>query len=197
MKDDNIKKALMEAAKRLLSESETPEDITSRQIASLAGTNAAMINYYFGSKDALMSKAVEQLLDAASEIFHAVPDPADSPKERLRKILYEICVVVLKYQSYTKIYVPHLLLEDEISLPFYILPQIREHFGEKKDETRCRIIAYQLVSFLQLAFYRSNEFLHYTGLNLSEKEACERLIDFELELFLPEGEKDESYGISE
>lgn len=186
MAEENQKKALLDAAIKLLKEADSPEKITSRQIAARAGENAAMINYYFGSKDTLMSQAVGEILDVAADVFRSPPNPSDPPKERLRQILRQICKTVLKYQRYTKIYVPHLLLEDEINLPFYVLPQIREHFGPRKSETECRIIAYQMVSFLQLAFYRSNGFLHYAGIDLSKEYACDKLIDWEIEEFLPE-----------
>lgn len=186
MTEENQKTALLKAAVKLLEESAHPEKITSRQIAVRAGANAAMINYYFGSKEALISKAVAQVLDAAAGVFQSPPNPSDPPKERLRQILRQICQVVLKYRRYTKIYVPHLLLEDEISLPLYVLPEIREHFGICRNETECRIIAYEMISFLQLAFYRSDAFLRYAGINLSEENACDKLIDWELEQFLPE-----------
>lgn len=188
MKEDaGLKQTLLEAAKELLQESEKPEDPTSREIAARAGTNAAMINYYFGSKEKLLSEAVDEILDLAAGIFHAPPEPSASPKERLRGILLEVCELMLKYQRYTRIYVPHILLEDDISQPLYVFPEIRAHFGGKRSDTECRIIAYQMISFLQLAFYRSDAFLRYAGMNLSESEACEALIDLELDLFLPEG----------
>lgn len=186
MREDSLKQALLNAAKELLEETREPEELTSRQIAARAGTNAAMINYYFRSKDELLNEAVGGLLDLTAKIFSAPPDPDASPKERLRDMLGKICGVVLRYRRYTQIYVPHILLEDEISLPNYVLPEIREHFGGKRSEAECRIIAYQMISFLQLAFYRSDAFFRYTGMNLSEEEACRMLIDTELDLLLPE-----------
>lgn len=189
MAEEEQKNALLNATVSLLEKSERPEKVTSRQIAACAGMNVAMINYYFGSKEALMSKAVEIILDAASAVFRSPPNPSDPPKERLRRILRQICGIVLKYRRYTKIYVPHLLLEDQISLPLYVLPEIREHFGVRRNETECRIIAYEIVSFLQLVFYRSDAFLQFAGIDLSEERACDKLIDWELERFLPEGKK--------
>lgn len=190
MKDDKgIQQALIDAAKELLESSERPEELTSRQIAARAGSNAAMINYYFGSKEQLITKAVGEILDFSSDIFRSPADPSDPPKEKLRKILKQICAVVLRYRRYTRVYVPHILLENEIDLPFYILPHIRNHFCGERSETECRIIAYQMVSFLQLVFYRAEDFLGYTGINLSYEEACDELIDLELNILMPEGDK--------
>lgn len=184
--EETQKTALLSATVELLEHSERPEAVTSRQIAACAGMNAAMINYYFGSKEKLVSQAVEKILDDAAGIFRMPPNPSAPPRERLRQILTQICQLVLKYRRYTKIYVPHLLLEDEIRLPLYVFPEIREHFGGGRSDMECRVIAYEMISFLQLAFYRSDAFLRYTGMNLSEERACDWLIDWEVELFLPE-----------
>ena len=184
--EENRKEALLDATIELLKGSERPEAVTSRQIAARAGVNTAMINYYFGSKEELESQAVGKILNDAARIFRMPPNPSDPPKERLRQTLKQMCQVVLRYQRYTKIYVPHLLLEDEISLPMYVFPEIREHFGDRRSDMECRVIAYEMISFLQLVFYRSGAFLRYAGMDLSEERACDWLIDWELELFLPE-----------
>jgi AcrR family transcriptional regulator len=184
--EENKKETLLNATVELLKKSDRPETITSRQIAASAGVNTAMINYYFGSKEELETQAVGKILEEAAKIFQMPPNPSDPPKERLRQILKQMCQIVIKYQRYTKIYVPHLLLEEEISLPMYVFPDIREHFGSRRSDMECRVIAYQMISFLQLAFYRSDAFLRYVGMNLSEESASNWLIDWELEIFLPE-----------
>lgn len=189
MNDADQKTALLAAAAALLKEADRPEKITSRQIASRAGVNAAMINYYYGSKEELVAQGVGKILEEAGDVFTVPPSSADRPKERLRRILRQICGVVVKYRRYTRIYVPHLLLEDEINLPQYLLPEIRAHFDAQKSETDCRIIAYQMVSFLQLAFYRAEAFMRYAGIDLSVESACDRLIDWELGVFLPDREE--------
>ncbi len=191
MKDENQKDALLKAAIELLEEAEQPEKVTSRQIAGRAGVNLAMINYYYGSKEALTSQAVSEILDVSAGMFQSPGNPSETPKERLRHILIEICQIVVKYQRYTKIYVPHLLLEDEITLPQLVLPEIRDHFGAKRSETECRIIAYEMISFLQLTFYRTDAFMRYAGINLAIESEVVELIDWELELFLPDSGKDD------
>lgn len=189
IKSNRQKDAILKAAIELLTKSERPEEITSRQIAAHANANLAMINYYFGSKDMLMSQAVSRIMDISAQIFHSPANASESPKERLRNILMNICEIVVKYQRYTKLYVPHLLLDDEITLPQYLLPQIRDHFGNKKGEIECRIIAYEMVSFLQLAFYRSDALARYTGKDWSTERAVKGLINWELEQFMPSEER--------
>lgn len=189
MKNDHQKDALLQATVELLETAEQPEEITTRQIAAHANANPAMINYYYGSKETLMSQAVSKILDISAEIFHAPVNAAESPKERLRHILLEICRAVVKYRRYTKLYIPHLLLEDEITLPQYVLPEIRGHFGNQKSEAECRLIAYEMISFLQLAFYRADSLTRYMGKDWSMESAVRELIDWQLEQFLPGDER--------
>lgn len=190
MKDENQKAALLKATIELLQEAEKPEKVTSRQIASRAGVNLAMINYYFGSKEALTSQAVSEILAVAAGVFQSPADPSKSPKERLRDILREICQVVFKYRRYTKLYIPRLLLEDEITLPQLILPEIRSFFRQGKSEAECRIIAYEMISFLQLAFYRTEAFIRYTGIDYTKEDKVIELIDWEIEQFMPNSGKE-------
>ncbi|WP_411676609.1 TetR/AcrR family transcriptional regulator [Caproicibacter sp.] len=183
---EDLKSQLISAATELLRESGDPTGITSRQIAAAAGTNAAMINYYFGSKDELLTEAVGKMIESEAEWFYSPPDSMDSPKKTLRKILLHLSQMVLHYRRFSKIFIPHILLEDEIVSPVYLLPLLRKHFGTEKSEVECRVIAYQMISFLQLVFYRSDAFLRYAGINLFDESACETLIDLEMDLFLPE-----------
>lgn len=186
MEEQNQKASILKAATELLEKAKEPEKVTSRQIAARAGVNLAMINYYFGSKEALISKAISDILGVMTGIFKYPVDPPEAPKERLRSIFKQLGRSVLKYRRYTRLYVPHILLDDEITLPQYILPEIRDFFGNRKNETECRITAYEMVSFLQLTFYRADAFKQYTGLDLSDEEVVLRLIDWELEKFLPD-----------
>ena len=113
-------------------------------------------------------------------------NPAEAPKERLKNFLIYISQIVIRYKRYSKLYIPHLLLEADISQPQLILPEIREHFGLEKSEEQCRLIAYQLISFLQLIFYRSDAFMLYSGININLENEAERLINTELNLLLPD-----------
>lgn len=182
---------LVQAAIQLLNESETPEEITSRKIASKAGVNVAMINYCFQSKDELLKTAIDQIMqDSVGDIF-AASNTNIPPLNRLWNMLWEICELVVKFRRFTKIYIPYLLLQSEIEIPNHILPTIREYYGNKKSEAECRIIAYQLISFLQLIFYRSDSFYRYTGIHLENPSERKVLLETEFKLLFKEGNTDE------
>lgn len=184
MEQEENKRKLVAAAQNLLEKSDSPERITSRAIAEEAGVNAAMINYYFRSKDNLLTEAVGEIISFSAEQLKS-PDKTKSPKERLRAALWEICEVVVRFRKFSKLFVPQILLNGKIEAPFYLLPDIREHFHGEKDEMECRVIAYEMISFLQLVFYRADEFCKYSGMDLMKQDDRKRLFDLQLDYFLP------------
>lgn len=191
MQKEDVRNVLIQTAKELLLESIAPEQITSRQIAARAGLNLAMINYCFKSKDELMTIAIGQIInESAGNPFYSKSGETP-PLERLWNMLWDLCELVLKFQRFTKIYVPYILLKDGIEAPLYIIPILKEHFGEKKSETECRIIAYQLISFLQLIFYRSEAFHQYSGINLMNQAERKDFLKLEFHLFFNGGETNE------
>lgn len=190
MKQEHQKNLILQTVIRLLEDSDCPEEITTRQIAALAGTNPAMINYYFGSKDALMQQAISSVLNLSADLLNSPPRTDSTPRERLRHFLLRICSQVVKYQKYTKLYIPGLLLTDEILLPQYILPDLRMHFGSRRTESECRIIAFELITFLQLIFYRADSFQAYSGCMMSDQAETEKILDMQLDLLLAFPEKE-------
>lgn len=186
MKSTETKDQLIAAATALLLENEKPETITSRQIATRAGANLAMINYYFKSKDELLNLVIGRIIADSADDFLYSKDTEIPPKERMRKMLYELSETVVKYNRYTKIYMPYILLHEEITVPFYIIPMLKEYFGEQRNELQCKVIAYQLISFIQLIYFRSDAFFRYSGADVMDAETRKNLIDIELNLFLGE-----------
>jgi|GEM_PF-1862482 len=58
-----------------------------RAIAARAGVNVATVHYYFGTKDAIVTKALERFFDQVVVLFEASMDADTDPKERLRRFL--------------------------------------------------------------------------------------------------------------
>ena len=186
MRNDEVKEQLISAAVDLLLEAEKPERITSREIAARSKTNLAMINYYFKSKDQLLNLALSKIMEDSANSFLSAPKTFIPPRERLQKMLCELCEMVVKYKRFTIIYIPYILLHDEIIVPFYIIPILRECFGEKKTELECKVIAYQMISFMQLCLLRADAFQKYSGFDIFDASVRKNLIDMELNLFLGE-----------
>ncbi|ASA21178.1 TetR/AcrR family transcriptional regulator [Paenibacillus donghaensis] len=190
MPAEHAKEQILGATIHLLNQEGNTSNITARKIAAEAHVNLAMINYYFGSKDALIHSAVDTIINERAQELKQADPPDASARDKLKNFLTQLSDLTLKYTKLTKASIPYVLLQGDIDLPHYILPFIREHYRESRSETECRIIAYQLISFCQLAFYRSTDFMRYLSLDVSDKLQRDDMLDTLLKLHLPFDEKE-------
>lgn len=184
MGNKETRNRLIEVTKRLLTEGNSLETLTARCISSEAGVNLAMINYCFKSKDELLKIAVEEIVAAEFNKYATVNSDNSTAKEQLRNVLYHVCKAMLKYSTLTRISIPYILLNEEISLPYDILPFIKKHYEGIKDETQCKVIAFHIVYTMQLIFYRSKDFYRYSGIDIDDELKMEEFLDSQLDLFL-------------
>ncbi len=166
MQNDNVKEQLLSATMKLLTETNNADKITARQIAAESGANLAMINYYFSSKDALISAAVDKLIANRAVELEEIKEKNIPAKQKLTEFLLKMSDITVEYSQYTKATIPYTLLEKEIEEPYYILPMIRACCSDKRTETECRAIAYQLTTFSQIVFFRADDFRKYSGLDI-------------------------------
>lgn len=177
MQSETVKDRLITATMKLLGGGVSPREITARQIAVEASANLAMINYYFASKDSLVNIAVNKLISERADELRKIIKKYISPRDKLFEFLSSMCDIMLEFSDLTRPTIPFLMMESEIELPLYILPIISEFFAGSKTETECKIIAYQMVSFLQLIFYRSTDFFKYSGVDINDMEQRKFLLN--------------------
>jgi AcrR family transcriptional regulator len=175
MSNDNVREQLIKVTIRLLTESRSPGKITARQIAAEAKVNLALINYYFHSKNELLNIAVSIILENKAEKLMEIYSMDIPAKQKLIKFLTTIVEIIMEYTDILKPHISYILLEGDMSTSLQILPIIKEHYTDKS-EAECRIIAYQLISFLQLIFYRSTEFFKYSGIDIMNREERDKLL---------------------
>lgn len=132
MTNQDTRNKLIVTTKHLLTDGTPLETLTARQISNEAGTNLAMINYCFKSKDELLKIAVDEIIAEEFNQHSQMNYPDKSAKEQLRELLLHVYNAMIKYRELTKLSIPYLMLNDEISLPLDILPFIKMHFGTKK-----------------------------------------------------------------
>lgn len=174
---ESSKRHLIDAAKTLLQrDSGIP---TSRDICDTASANLAAINYYFKSKDQLLKTAVDEILEEEYQTLKI--NPSLPSKEKLRYVLYHMSEVVMRYRKLTAVSMPFLLLEDEIQVPLTILPYVQE-LSPKASQSECRIVAYELISFLQLVLYRADDFKRYSGTDVTDSKQMHAVIDHQLQI---------------
>jgi len=186
MKDDDRNKRLLEITVSLLREYDDPDDITTRMIADRAGVNLALINYYYRSKDELLKQAVNEIVSESSENMYGFKGNG-TPKQILHDFIFAISGDLLKYEKYSKIYVPDQLLNDPINIPDKLYPFIRDHFNGRRSDGECRFDAYHITSIFQLIYYRSKDVQNYSGYDIRTDEGRDLLITKILDEILTEG----------
>ena len=176
MENQDTRNKLIEVTQKMLLNGVNVKQLTARRISSEAGTNLAMINYCFKSKDELIKIAVDNIISREfKEYYHN--DDNGSAKIRLRNLLIYTSRITVKYKELTKASMPYLLLQEEIKIPLRILSLIKKHFNSTKTDKVC---------LLQLVFYRDEEFNRYAGIDINDEKQLTEFIDMQLDLLLPE-----------
>ncbi|MGG0823120.1 TetR/AcrR family transcriptional regulator [Paenibacillus turicensis] len=89
---EKIMRATLELTKQ-----EGFEKITIKKIAEASGTNVALVNYYFGSKENLFSESIKLILSSFEHTFTILDDFTISARDRLRQFLLNYLQVIRQY----------------------------------------------------------------------------------------------------
>lgn len=89
---EKIMRATLELTKQ-----EGFDKITIKKIAETSGTNVALVNYYFGSKENLFSESIKLILNSFEHTFAILDDFSISARERLRQFLLDYIEVIRQY----------------------------------------------------------------------------------------------------
>lgn len=138
------KEKVFQAAMQLVLEGKNDKQITTREIASKAGVNLALINYYYQSKENLLSQVVGSLMGDIIEKFNPNNHPDTDAQTRLRSILFSTADAAFRYPSICKIAISQELKSGCQSSCKLIIPLLKEIMTEL-DESDLTIIALQLM----------------------------------------------------
>jgi len=147
MKQDkaNAKTKIYQATLELLASGEEASQISSRQIAAKAGVNLALVNYYYQSKENLLSEVVGNMMGKI--ISQIIEDDDSSPgdaESRLRDILTSTIDVAFMHENICKIAIRTELKRGCVNSCTMIMPFLKEMFtGYSK--TDLDIIALQFM----------------------------------------------------
>ncbi len=85
--DHDVKEALLQAARDCLMQ-KSYHAISTRELAEQAGTTLAMIRYYFGGKEGLLSALIERAADPVARQLSAIENLRElPPADRLRPLM--------------------------------------------------------------------------------------------------------------
>lgn len=171
------KQRILDVTIRMLSEQKDTGNITVRQIAKEANANSALINYYFGSKEKLLNKAVEVCMaDMANKIsFNKLEN--DSPVERLRNMVKGIASFAVNNYYLSDIIISTELKFGNLSSIQIILPLLREIFEGSKTEDELKLLTLQVITPFQIIFLHAPEYKEYLGKDIFDEKQRNELID--------------------
>ena len=172
-----------------MAERSDPSEVTSRAITKEAGVNLAMINYCFGSREALLLAVYEEIQADAFKCntsFAEILSGGLSPKEKLIEVHFQSMKMLLKNHKFAKAVTKYVLMNREISGKRGSLGLIQEYFGGRKSEKECRFIAYELSSLHELAILRYEEIREECGIDLTDDEQLRKYVTEHINMFLAE-----------
>lgn len=95
----DLRPALIAAALELVAESDA-EGVTLRAVARRAGVSAAAPYHHFSDKDALLAAIARDGFDRLAEVQRTVLDSADSPADRLERLVTEYVVFAVRHHTH-------------------------------------------------------------------------------------------------
>jgi AcrR family transcriptional regulator len=138
------KEKIFQAVMELVTEGKTEQQITIREIASRAGVNLALVNYYYQSKENLLSQVVAtmmvEIIDQSVHNSHTYTNA----QTRLRNILLVTADAAFKYHNICKIAISLELKSGCVNSCKLVTPLLKEILTNC-DESDLNIIALQLM----------------------------------------------------
>ena len=176
---ESTKRALKTAACKLLLTCDEWTDVTARAITKEAGVNLAMINYCFGSKEALFFEVFKELQDNVLKCKPEIVEIIKSnrtPKDKLIEGTYQLVKLMLDYFSMSQAVVKFCVLNKKFDLNDPTITLLKEHFGDKKTDGECLLIAYEIESSVELLALRHKEIKEACGIDLTDEEVLRTMI---------------------
>lgn len=186
---EKTKAALLKAAEKLMTECDDLSKVTSRTISGEAGVNLAMINYCFGSREALLYEVFKRFQAetlSRNSVFGEIINSDMPPKEKLILLHYESMKIMLQNFKYVKAVTKYALLDRSISAERRSFSLINEHFGGRKTEAECLFTAYQISSLHELAVLRYEKIRDVCGIDLTDDKILKKYVTDNINMFLEE-----------
>ena len=184
---EESKTALINATENLIMHGKDPSKITTRQITGEAGVSPAMVNYCFGSKEALIYEVFNKLLECAKthnpKLREHMGKKIDNVEE-LQELYFETIRLMLQYRGMLKAIIRYFLEDLDISLSSETIDFIGRYYKGKKTEGECILLAYQLSSINELMVLRAEDISEKCGINLMDDDVLRKVIKDNIESVL-------------
>jgi AcrR family transcriptional regulator len=185
----DIREKIINATIELLEEHNDAGPLTMRLIAEKAGVGLGLINYHFKTREALINDAIGEMMFHAVKPHLAIPSSIDGdPKAAIRAIFRATSDIGMRY-SLGRFAVQFALLQGNMEVPALIVPLVRQYYGKRKDDLEIRLIAFSMVTTMQVAYIRSDAFRLYAGVDIQNEVQRNELIDQIIDQYLFSEEK--------
>jgi AcrR family transcriptional regulator len=108
--EGDARRALIEAAQAILA-ARPAGKLTVREVASRAGCDVALVNYYFGSKDGLLTAALEDALAELREVLETYTRRDGTFEEQVRRMVREPILALGERRHLPRMIIGQILLE--------------------------------------------------------------------------------------
>jgi len=164
--NQETRNTILNVVKKMIEDDMDLNNLTVRQIADRAGVGVGMINYYFKSKDNLISTVLGDIMsNMVSDYFMQKSNTEMEPVLRLKAMLTEMYAFGEKYEKYINYLIAHTLLDGDMGAQLMLIPTLKDIFPSK-DEFELRIIALQILLPLQITSINPESFRLYSGIDL-------------------------------
>lgn len=178
--DRDMRNCIIETAIEIIKETPEIERITVRQIAQRAGVGIGLINYYFESKDHLLSIAIGEVLSKLASDLTAdrvESDEETDPVSKLKRMIKLLYAFSAEYESLIKFSLLQCILNGDMGAELSIVPILREIFKDDADEMRLRIIALQIIQPIQAVSLTPSAFHMYSGIDIYNEKERDKFVD--------------------
>ena len=183
MSDKDAKDKLLQAAIELMREIDDTDSITVRQIAQRAGVGPALINYHYQSREKLLFAAIGEVMVQVMEAFRRKPDPCETPVQRVKTMLREVCEIGIRHEKLMRVGAKYQLLSEDFTASSYLLPALREAFGDKGEEA-LRVMALEIFAITNVILLRGDAVFAFTGLDIHDPAQRTRIVDTLIDIYL-------------
>lgn len=192
-KDEKLaitRKKLIEAACRIMDRATDSSEVTSRVISKEADVHLSMINYVFGSREALLYECFllkqKEYIDRLTINEILIADQC--PKDKLKRLHLQVSLFLINNYKFTRAITSYILLNRDLSLGLNSLSLVIEHYKGRKEVEECKLISYELSSMMQLIIYNHEELGRFMGVDLTQEKQLKHYIDMRIDLLLKEEE---------
>lgn len=188
-KDEKLritKEKLVDATLYLMENMDDPFSVTSREIASRAQVQPAMINYCFGSRENLIYATFfkRYLSFLEDKEISKIISSGEPPKEILKQLHLAVASCLIENYNFTKAITGYILFKRDLSQEAFSLHLVRDHYQGRKTEEECKFIAYELSTLMQLVLFRKDDFKKDFGIDLDNRKELKHFIDMRVDLLL-------------